>query len=117
MSKVLDDLRDWGCDVEGALERFIGDAELYEVCLKTVLADKSFAELGKALNCGDVKAAFDHAHTLKGVLANMGLTPMYDITVRIVEPLRAGSSDDLFPAYEELIQAKEKLAGILVSAG
>ena len=116
MSKVLDALKDWGCDVEGAMERFIGDAELYEVCLKTVLADKSFAGLGEALNGGDVKAAFDHAHTLKGVLANMGLTPMYDITVRIVEPLRAGNSDNLLPVYEELIQAKEKLAGILATS-
>lgn len=113
MMNVLDDLRDWGCDVEGALERFVGDEELYRVCLNTVLSDKAFAGLGGALQAGDVQEAFDHAHTLKGVLANMGLTPMYDITVDLVEPLRAGNADNLLPVYERLMEAKEKLTDIL----
>lgn len=116
MTKVLDALKEWGCDVDGALERFIGDMGLYEVCLKTVLSDKSFDGLGESLKSGEVKVAFDHAHTLKGVLANMGLTPMYDITVRIVEPLRGCNDENLFPIYEELLQAREKLAGILGQA-
>lgn len=113
MMNVLDDLRDWGCDVEGALERFVGDEELYRVCLNTVLSDKAFAGLGAALKDGDVQEAFDHAHTLKGVLANMGLTPMYDITVDLVEPLRSGKADNLLSVYEKLMEAKEKLTDIL----
>lgn len=116
MTKVINALKEWGCDVDGAIERFIGDIELYETCLKTVLSDKSFTGLGEALKRDDVKEAFDHAHTLKGVLANMGLTPMYDITVRIVEPLRVGNSENLLLVYEELMQAKDKLAGILMPA-
>jgi len=46
----------------------------------------------------------------------MGLTPMYDIVVRIVEPLRAGSDEDLLPVCEELLQAKEKLGSLLETA-
>lgn len=48
------------------------------------------------------------------MLANMGLTPMYDIAVRIVEPLRAGNADGLLPIYEELLQAKSVLAAMVM---
>lgn len=113
MSTLMDELRAWGCDVEGAMERFMGDEELYRVCLKSVLSDKSFAGLKEALERNDEKEAFDHAHTLKGVLANMGLTPMFDITVRIVEPLRVGNSENLLLVFGELMQAKDRLGRLL----
>ena len=113
MGVLLDGLREWGCDVDGALARFLDDEGLYISCLHAVLEDKAFAGLGEALNAHAVKEAFDHAHTLKGVLANMGLTPMYDLTVEIVEPLRAGDDTGLMPAYEELLTARERLAGLL----
>lgn len=113
MSTLLDELKDWGCDVDGAMERFMGDEELYRICLHSVLSDKSFGGLCEALQRNDVDEAFDHAHTLKGVLANMGLTPMFDITVRIVEPLRAGNSENLLPVCEELMQAKDRLGKLL----
>lgn len=116
MSTLLEVLKDWKCDVDGAMERFMGDEELYRTCLNAVLVDKSFAGLGAALEEGAVKEAFDHAHTLKGVLANMGLTPMYDITVRIVEPLRNGDSEQLLPVYEELMEAKEYLGKLIETA-
>ncbi len=110
---LLEELRNWGCDIDGALERFVGDEELYETCLYTVLDDKAFGGLGEALRAGQVKEAFDYAHTLKGVLANMGLTPMYDITVRIVEPLRTEHTEGLLLIYEELLQAKSVLAAMI----
>ena len=114
---LLDELRNWGCDVDGALERFVGDEDLYKMCLNTVLVDKSFAGLGETLRASQVKEAFDHAHTLKGVLANMGLIPMFDIVVRIVEPLRTGDTEGLLPIYEELMQSKEMLAEMVANAG
>lgn len=113
---LLQELRDWGCDVDGALERFVGDKELYQECLYTVLTDKAFVGLGEALKCGAVKEAFDCAHTLKGVLANMGLTPMLDITVRIVEPLRDGNTEGVLEAYEELLASKDILAHMVEDA-
>ena len=30
MCEVLEKLRAWGCDLDGALERFLGDEELYK---------------------------------------------------------------------------------------
>lgn len=113
MGSVIEELREWHCDVDGALARFLDDEGLYTSCLGAVLEDQAFAGLGEALKAHEVSEAFDYAHTLKGVLANMGLTPMFDIAVRIVEPLRAGNDEGLMPIYEELLQAKERLAGLL----
>ena len=44
----------------------------------------------------------------------MGLTPLLDIVVKIVEPCRAGEySDDLLKYYDELMAESEKYEGVL----
>jgi len=58
MSTLMEALRVWGCDVDGAMERFMGDEGLYHTCLHSVMADQNFAGLKDALNDRDVKRAF-----------------------------------------------------------
>lgn len=106
-------LQEWGCDIEGALERFLDDKELYVTCLQTVIEDGNFKKLGDALAEGRISDAFDYAHTLKGVFANLGLIPMYTIVELIVEPLRSGISSDLKQPYEELLASNEHLKEII----
>ena len=113
MDKIFSALEAWGCDVEGALERFLDDKDLYMTCLETVITDSNFDKLGAALVEESVLDAFDYSHTLKGVFANLGLTPMFAIVETIVEPLRGGSAHDLWSAYEELLAANEELRRIL----
>lgn len=113
MEKVFRGLEDWGCDLEGALERFLDDKELYMSCLQTVISDTAFEKLGEALEDKLVPEAFDYAHTLKGVFANLGLTPMFVIVEQIVEPLRTGSADNLLEPYGQLLEANEHLKQIL----
>lgn len=111
--KIIQALEDWGCDVEGALDRFLDDKELYMTCLKTVISDHNFQKLGVALEERMVSEAFDYAHTLKGVFANLGLTPMFVIVEQIVEPLRSGTSDNLGETYATLLASNEQLKSIL----
>jgi chemotaxis protein histidine kinase CheA len=113
MNEVLEGLNAWGCDLEGALERFLGDEKLYQSCLTMVVEDESFDGLKEALAADERKKAFDCAHTLKGVFANMGITPMFETVVKIVEPLRAGKNDGLMPVYEELSREREHLRSII----
>ena len=113
MEAVIAELKNWGCDVDGALERFLGDEELYVTCLQTVTEDPAFKELEVALKEERTEDAFEHSHTLKGVLANMGLVPMYNINIRIVEPLRAGSQEGLLPIYDELVESNKQLKTII----
>lgn len=113
MEMIFQALEEWGCDVEGALDRFLDDKELYVTCLQTVISDGNFAKLGAALDEQNVSQAFDYAHTLKGVFANLGLSPMFAIVETIVEPLRVGCSSNLEEPYENLLASNEKLKDIL----
>lgn len=113
MEEVFKTLEEWGCDVAGALERFLDDKDLYMTCLETVITDRNFDKLGVALEEKNVLEAFDCAHTLKGVFANLGLTPMFSIVETIVEPLRGGSAYNLDENYKKLLMSNEQLKYIL----
>ena len=57
----------------------------------------------QALKDKDYGEAFTAAHTLKGVTANMGLTPLFDRVCAIVEPLRLGEAREDYPdMYREI---------------
>ena len=47
----------------------------------------------------------------------MGITPMFETVVKIVEPLRAGKNDGLMPVYEELLDEREHLRSIIQTKG
>ncbi len=113
MNDVMKKLEGKGCDISGAMERFLNDEDFYMSCLQRVVHDESFDKLKAALENHSIQEAFDAAHTLKGVLANMGLTPMYDTVVKIVEPLRAGTDEGLMPYYDVLIKQNEELKSFI----
>lgn len=113
MNKVLHELDAWGCDVQVALARMLNDEDFYIECLNDVVGDSCFVQLGIALKEEDTQGAFDAAHTLKGVLVNTGLTPMFIKIEEIVEPLRKGQIENLMGKYEELIVLNNHLEEIL----
>ena len=109
MDDLLKRLKSEGCDVDGSMDRFLDDKEFYVSCFREVLADPAFEQLGKALEDKKIKEAFDAAHTLKGIILNLGITPLYEIIVHIVEPLRIGKSDDVGKYYIKLIAKRDAL--------
>ncbi len=113
MDEVFTKLEEWGCDVPGTMRRFLNDKNLYISCLNGVLEDNSFTRLGDALTNQNCKQAFEAAHNIKGFLANMGLTPMYNIAVKILEPLRNGDVAGHEDNYKELMKSREKLEQIM----
>ena len=108
MSVNKDDLIALGCDWDGVMDRFLNDDEFYFECYEQVLNDTSFGQLREELKKHNISQAFEYAHTLKGLISNIGLTQLYDSIVGIVEPLRAGSDDGLLEKYDLLMQEREK---------
>lgn len=113
MSDLLKRLSVYGVNIPEVMERFVDDTALYESCLASFIDDPAFAALGEALCCKHYPEAFDYAHTLKGVAANLGLKPLYDNICKIVEPLRAAQYDGLTPLYDNIMQARQDLAKLL----
>lgn len=100
--QIFRHLRQLGCDVDGALERLINDEQLYVTCLKTFATDENFDLLRQALAKQDTDAAFACAHTLKGVSANLGLTPLFLALCDLVEALRVQSCQDKKPLIDQV---------------
>ena len=113
MNKKLTQLEQWGCDIHGALPRFLNDEAFMLECIQLVAEDPAFAALGEALRLKRSKEAFDAAHTLKGILANTGLTPLLALSVKIVEPLRKGDMNGLEPVYDALMDRLTQLRRLL----
>lgn len=112
-AKILEQLTALGADVRGAMERFLDDEEMYVVCLHMFAEDKNFDRLGKALAEGDAKAGFEAAHTIKGVAANLGLTPIFNAACKLVEPLRAGNAEGLENDYKQLMALFSRFCELL----
>ncbi len=113
MSKLIDELTAMGCEMKGTMSRFLDDEEFYEECFSESLRGKDFEELGKALEEGRVDDAFKAAHTLKGMISNMGLTSMMDVVVPIVEALRVGSMEGTREGYAKLMDERGKYLGLI----
>ena len=110
MNQLFVKLKDAECDVEGALARFLDDEELYIQFYGELLQDDNFDSLGVALEEGRLYEAFEFAHALKGIIGNMGLTPMFNIVCDIVEPLRINTDDGVKEKYQELLKLREKFS-------
>lgn len=108
---------DYGADYEATMGRFMGNEAMYLRILDMLFADDNLHKLGSSLKDGDMTGAFEAAHALKGVVGNMGLTPLYKAVCAIVEPLRTGElRDDYMALYEAVdtgFQKADELRGKL----
>lgn len=108
MNKKMEELQELGCDMEDVMARFLDDEDFYLQCFHSVLHDTKFQELKELINQGDVSGAFECAHTLKGLIANIGLHSLSQPMVEIVETLRDGSVENLGEKCDFLLQEREK---------
>ena len=104
MGTFREQLEGYGVNYQTTMERFLGNEKMYLRLLNMLFQDENLGQLGDALERGDRRAAFEAAHTLKGVVGNMGLTPLYNKVCVIVEPLRAGEErDDYSVLYQDIV--------------
>ena len=71
------------------------------------------ANVGAAVKAGDLTAGFEAAHALKGVLANLALTPVLKPVSELTEHLRARTEMDYTPLLAEAEQEMSKLLEII----
>ena len=88
METIRDIFKTYGMDYEITMKRFGGNEALYLRILEMLPKDGSVERLGIAIRDNDMETAFEAAHTLKGVVGNLGLTSLFAAVCAIVEPLR-----------------------------
>lgn len=111
-------LEENGADVSATLRRFMGNENMYLKFLKKFPGDQNYQNLGTSLESGEYEEAFRYAHTLKGVAANLGLTPVQTAVSGLVEELRNKKNGEVDTAktnamWQDLKKAYEKFVEII----
>ena len=107
---TIEKLKAFGANTEEGLGRCMGNEALYLRLVATIPAEKNFDKLKTSIESNNLDEAFDAVHALKGVLGNLALTPMFDMAVKITEPLRNRPAMDYSGMVSELLNLRDKLS-------
>ncbi len=109
---TLDELKAWGADTAAGLQRCMNNETFFFRLVKMIPGDPNFQKLYDAVAGGDLQAAFEAAHALKGSTGNLSLTPLYAPVCEITELLRAQTKTDYAPLVGRIRSARDELERI-----
>ena len=109
---TVDGLRAFGANVEEGLGRCLNNEAFYLRLVKLGAADRNFTRLEEAMAANDLKAGFEAAHALKGVLSNLALSPLTKPVSELTELLRAGVEADYAPYLNEIARKRDELRAL-----
>ena len=104
---TIDALRTSGADVDEGLKRCLSNEAFYLKMVEKAVAGFDIGALKAALDDENLSRAFEACHAMKGVLANLSLTPVLEPIAQMTELLRSGTACDYTPY---ITRAEEKLA-------
>ena len=110
---TIDALKQLGCDTDDGLSRCMGNEAFYFKLIGKVIDDKNFQALEDAVAAKDLDKAFDAAHSLKGVLGNLALTPVYQPVYEITELLRERKDMDYSEYLKTISDKRKELAALM----
>ena len=109
---TIEKLRDFGADTEDGLKRCLDMEDFYLDLVKTSMDDSQLNELAAALDARDLNKAFECAHALKGVYANLSLTPLFKPVSEMTELLRSRTDTDYSGLLEQTRSALARLKAL-----
>lgn len=110
---TIDSLKQFGADTNDGLARCMGNEGFYFKLIGKVMEDNNFGVLEEAVASKDLDKAFEAAHSLKGVLGNLALTPIYEPVYEITELLRARQDIDYSGYLKKISDKRAELAELL----
>lgn len=85
-------LKEFGADTETGLARCMKKEDFYLRLVDMSLKEPRFEQLQEAMRQKNYKQAFEYCHSLKGVVGNLALDPLYKEICELTEALRPLSS-------------------------
>ncbi len=111
---TIDALQAYGADTKDGLERCLNDEDFYLELIPSVLERENYERLDSAVQSGNLEAAFEAAHALKGVLANLALTPILKPVSEMTEQLRARNAQADYTGYlKTMWEARDRLEELI----
>ncbi len=106
---TIDDLNAFGANTTEGLKRCLNKEDFYLRLVKKVPADSNFQRLFDAIKTGDLNTAFEASHSLKGVVGNLALTPIFTPVSELTELLRARKQADYSVLLEAIRKGRDEL--------
>ena len=100
----IEKLNEFGADTKAGIKRCAGNEALYLRLVGMVPENSSFNNLYEAIKNNNLSEAFNNAHALKGILANLSLDSLLKPVIEITEHLRNKDEID----YSDLINVIEE---------
>lgn len=117
LNSCLDVLRNNDVDVDHAVERLMGNDNLYLEFIKRLPDELNLATIREALNQQDAEAFHFHLHNLKGFAVNLGINDIADAAQAGLTEFRASEFRNITKLeglLDEIEAAGEKFASALV---
>lgn len=106
---MANELRELGVDVEDALQRFMGNENLFNRMVKKLPAAVKDLQVIQYFESEDYETALNNAHTLKGVMGNLSMTPLFNAYNETVNLLRENRPDEAKKKVEEILPVQEQI--------
>lgn len=106
---VKEQMIESGFDYDNAVYRFLGNEQMYHKFLKKLLEDTCYEQIVQGVVNSCAADVFTAAHTLKGVAANLGITPVQQLSSQITEATRDKANTDV--DFEQIKQMVTELEG------
>lgn len=106
---TIEKLREFGADVDDGITRCLNNADFYTNLVGKLTEDKTLYLLEQQLIRKDLDGAFETAHSLKGVYANLSLTPLIGPVTDITELLRNRTNTEYTELMDKLKNEFERL--------
>ena len=106
---TIDDLKRFGANTDEGLHRCMDNESFYLRLVKMMPKDQNFAILYDSIEKGDLDAAFEAAHALKGALGNLSITALFDPVLKITELLRSRTRTDYSLLVSEIREKHREL--------
>ena len=109
---TIETLAAFGANTTEGLHRCMDNESFYLRMVRMLPGDSNFQKLYDAIDAGNMTAAFEAAHALKGSTGNLALPPIYAPVCEITELLRARTEMDYGPLIERIRKGHEALKEI-----
>lgn len=113
MESFFKKLENYGVDMKEIENRFLGNKEFYMECFQMFKEGKEVKNLKNALDSKNYDQAFNEAHTIKGIVGNLGLKPLFNKISPLVEALRNTEIKDIENLSDSVFEEIETVLNII----
>lgn len=109
----IEELNKYGANTIDGIKRCANNEALYIRLVSTIPSNPGFNNLYESIKNNDLNNAFSYAHGLKGILANLELSPLLNPIIEITEHLRNKDNIDYQPLIKIIEEKRKELEDIL----